>query len=138
MKIVAAALLYCAIVFTVGLALGPIRVLWLEPAIGRVTAEICEAPFLLMAMILASRWIPSVLHLRRDPASLGLMGLGALAVQQGADLAVGVYLRGINPAEQLANYATAAGLIYAGLLAAFAAMPILLNRGSTEPARPPR
>ncbi|MGB8402100.1 MAG: hypothetical protein WCE35_25260 [Bradyrhizobium sp.] len=133
MRIVAAALLYSAIVFAVGLALGPIRVLWLEPAVGRVLAEICEAPFLLIAMVFASRWVPSVLHLRRDLASLGMMGLGALAIQQGADLAVGIYLRGINPAEQLANYATGAGLIYAGLLLVFAAMPILVSR-DTAPA----
>jgi hypothetical protein len=128
MKIVAAALLYSAMVFTVGLALGPIRVFWFEPAIGRVLAELCEAPFLLVAMVFTSRWVPSVLHLRRDLASLGSMGLGALAIQQGADLAVGVYLRGIKPAEQLANFATVPGLIYAGLLVVFAAMPILSNR----------
>jgi hypothetical protein len=88
-------------------------------------------------MVFASRWGPSVLHLRRDLASLGMMGLGALAIQQGADLAVGVYLRGFKPAEQLANYATAAGLIYAGLLLAFAAMPILVSR-DTAPADPRR
>lgn len=129
MRVAAAALLYCAIVFAVGLALGPIRVLWLEPKLGEVLAELCEAPFLLAAMVLASRWVPQVLRLRRDLASLGLMGVGALAIQQGADLAVGVYLRGIAPADQLAHFATAAGLIYAGLLVAFAAMPILLNRG---------
>jgi hypothetical protein len=122
-------------VFAVGLALGPIRVFWLEPAIGRVLAELCEAPFLLVAMILASRRVPSVLHLRRDLASLGLMGLGAVAIQQGADLAVGVYLRGIQPVEQLANFATVPGLIYAGLLLVFAAMPILSNLGPT-PAKP--
>jgi hypothetical protein len=135
MRVVAAALLHCAIVFAVGLGLGPIRVLWLEPTIGPIVAEICEAPFLLAAMVFASRWVPSVLHLPHDLASLALMGLGALAIQQGADLAVGVYLRGIKPAEQLAHFASGAGLIYAGLLLAFAAMPIVLNR-DTAPASP--
>ncbi len=131
MKIIAAALLYFAIVFTVGLMFGPIRVFWLEPIFGEVLAAICEAPFLVAAMVVASRWIPSVLRVRRDLASMGLVGLGALAIQQGADLAVGVYLRGITPAEQIAHFATGAGLIYAGLLVAFAAMPVLLNRGTT-------
>jgi hypothetical protein len=98
MRVAAAALLHCAIVFAVGLALGPIRVLWPEPKLGEVLAELCEAPFLLAAMAFASRWVPRVLRLRRDLASLGLMGLGALAIQQGADLAVGIYLRGIAPA----------------------------------------
>jgi hypothetical protein len=131
MKIIAAALLYFASVFTVGLMFGPIRVFWLEPIFGEVLATICEAPFLVVAMVVASRWIPSVLGVRRDLTSLGLMGLGALALQQGADLAAGVYLRGITPAEQIAHFATGAGLIYAGLLVAFAAMPVLLNRGAT-------
>jgi hypothetical protein len=132
MKIIAAALLYFAIVFTVGLMFGPIRVFWLEPKIGEVLAAICETPFLVVAMIFASRWIPSVVGVRRDLVSLGLMGLCALAIQQAADLAVGVYLRGITPAEQIAHFATGPGLIYAGLLVAFTAMPILLNRGITR------
>lgn len=132
MKIIAAALLYFAIVFTVGLTFGPVRVLWLEPKIGEVLAAICETPFLVVAMILASQWIPSVVGVRRDLVSLGLMGLGALAIQQAADLAVGVYLRGITPAEQIAHFATGPGLIYAGLLVAFTAMPILLNRGTAR------
>ena len=134
MKIIAAALLYFAVVFTVGLMFGPIRVFWLEPIFGEVLAAIFEAPFLVVAMVVASRWIPSVLRMRRDLASLGLMGLGALAIQQAADLAVGVYLRGITPAEQIAHFATGAGLVYAGLLVAFAAMPVLLNRGTTPAA----
>lgn len=129
MRIAVAALLYSAIVFAVGLTLGPIRVLWLEPRLGPVAAELCEAPFLVAAMILAAWWVPTRLKLCRDPLRLGLVGLGAVAVQQGADLAVGAYLRGITPAEQFAHFATVPGLIYAGLLAAFAAMPLLVNRG---------
>jgi hypothetical protein len=135
MAIVAAALLYFVIVFAAGFVLGPIRVFWLEPQIGRVAAEICEAPLLLVAMIFAARWVPQMLGLRRDAASLGLMGLGALTIQQGADFAVGFYLRGIKPAEQLANFSTAAGLLYLGLLVAFAAMPILLNRNAPPAGR---
>jgi len=79
-------------------------------------------------MALASRWVPEVMHLHHDPVSLGLMGIGALAVQQVTDLTVGFYVRGITLAEQLAHFATAPGLVYAGLLVAFVAMPILLNR----------
>ncbi len=115
--------------------LGTVRVVWLEPQIGRAAAELCEAPFLLVTIVFASRWVPRVLHLRHDLVSLGLMGLGALAILQGVDLAVGVFLRGITPAEQLANFATAAGLIYAGLLIAFAAMPALLSSDTFTAAR---
>jgi hypothetical protein len=52
-KIAAAALLYFLAVFGAGFALGPIRVLWLEPRLGVVAATLCEAPFLLLAMIAA-------------------------------------------------------------------------------------
>jgi hypothetical protein len=128
MAIVAAALLYFGIVFAAGFALGAVRVLWLEPEIGPLAAVLCESPFLVIAMAFAARWVPRALHLRPDLVSLGLMGLGALAVQQVADLAVGVYARGITPAQQLAHFATGPGLVYAGLLVAFVAMPILLNR----------
>ena len=135
MRTAAAALLYFAVVFAVAFLLGTVRVVWLEPQLGRAAAELCEAPFLLVTIALASRWVPRVLQLRHDFVSLGLMGLGALAILQGVDLAVGVYLRGVTPAEQLANFATTAGLIYAGLLIAFAAMPVLLNRDTLTAAR---
>ena len=128
MRTAAGALLYFAVVVAVAFLLGAVRVAWLEPQFGRAAAELCEAPFLLVTIALASRWVPRVLQLRRDLISLGLMGLGALAILQGVDLAVGVYLRGITPAEQLANFATVPGLIYAALLIAFAAMPVLLSR----------
>ena len=135
MRIAAGALLYFAVVFAVAFLLGAVRVAWLEPQIGRAAAELCEAPFLLATIAFASRWVPRVLHLHRDLISLGLMGLGALAILQGVDLAVGVFLRGMAPAEQLANFATAAGLIYAALLIAFAAMPVLLSGDTFTAAR---
>jgi hypothetical protein len=127
MRIAGAALLYFGIAFGTGFVLGPIRVLWLEPQVGPAIAVLCETPFLLAAMALASRWVPSTVHLRRDFPSLALMGIGALALQQVADLAVGIGLRGLSPAEQLAQFATPAGRIYAGALVAFAAMPLLVN-----------
>jgi hypothetical protein len=128
MRIVAAALLYFVIVFGAGFLLGPIRVFWLEPHVGATVAALCEAPFLLVVMVAASRWLPSMLQIEHGVPSLVLMGIGALALQQVADVAVGVGLRGIAFADQLAHFATAAGLIYAGLLLLFAAMPLLVNR----------
>ena len=128
MRIAAAALLYFAIVFGVGFLLGPIRVLWLEPSLGPILATACEAPFLLAAIVAAARWVPRVTRLSRASTSLGLVGLGALLLQQMADFAVGIGLRGLTASEQLAHFATPQGLIYAGLLAAFVAMPWLLNR----------
>ena len=109
MRIAAAAALYFAIVFGVGFLLGPIRVLWLEPRLGPTLAVVCEAPFLLAAMMVASRWVPCVVRLRQDLASLALMGGGALVLQQIADFAVGIGLRGISPSEQLAQFGRGLG-----------------------------
>jgi len=127
MRIAAAAVLYFAVVFGVGFLLGPIRVLWLEPKLGPTIAALCEAPFLLIAMAVAARRVPEFVRPRQGWAPLALMGGGALVLQQLADLVVGMSLRGLAPSEQLGHFSTAPGLIYAGLLVAFAGMPIVIN-----------
>jgi len=127
MRIIAAAVLYFLVVFGVGFLLGPIRVFWLEPRFGETLAVLCEAPFLLIAIVLAARWLPSRLRLKADIRSLAGIGLGALFLQQLADFAVGSFLRGVTPAEQITRLARPAGLVYVVLLVMFAAMPILAN-----------
>jgi hypothetical protein len=146
MRIIAAAALYFLIVFGAGFLLGPVRVFWLEPRLGETIAALCEAPFLLVVIILAAQWVPRTLRLRRNMSSLTVMGLGALMFQQLADFAVGTFLRGITPAQQVARLATPAGLIYVALLLAFAAMPAvtdwlqrqLSDRQPTAHGRSPR
>ncbi len=132
MRLAAAAALYFAIVFGVGFLLGPIRVFWLEPWLGKTAAVLCETPFLLVAMIVAARWVPTKVGLRAGLGSLAAMGVGALVVQQIADFAVGIALRGMTASELVANFITPAGVIYAALLLAFAAMPALVNGDRTR------
>jgi hypothetical protein len=126
-RIVITALLYFALVFGAGFVLGPIRVLWLEPRLGAFVATLCEAPFLLAAIVFAARFAPRVAGLNKSPVPMAFVGLIALVLQQAADLAVGVLLRGISVLEILAHFATPEGAIYAILLALFAAMPWLLR-----------
>ena len=57
-----------------------------------------------------------------------LMGIGALLLQQVADLAVGLILRDMSLGEQFAQFASPQGLIYAALLVLFAVMPWLISR----------
>jgi hypothetical protein len=127
-RILAAAVLYFLMVFGVGFALGPIRVLLLEPRLGLLGAVLCEAPLLLAAIIIASRIAPRVLTAAPSWGSLLSIGLIALAMQQVADVVVGVALRGLAASEQIARLATAQGTVYAILLILFAFMPILTNR----------
>lgn len=128
MKILGTALLYFIIVFGVGFLLGPIRVLVLEPRIGTLAAVLCETPFMVGAILVASRVAPRALRLESSKSALLAVGLIALVMQQIADLAVGMTLRGISPSEQFARFATAEGTIYAALLVLFAAMPALANQ----------
>jgi hypothetical protein len=58
MRIIAARALHFLIVFGVGFSLRPIRVLLLEPRLGETIAVLREAPFLLIAMVLAAQWVP--------------------------------------------------------------------------------
>jgi hypothetical protein len=127
-RILGAALLYFVIVFGVGFLLGPIRVLWLEPRIGPFNAVLCEAPFLLAAILVASRISPRLAGLELRTNALLAVGVAALVMQQIADAAVGLGLRSLSLHEQLARFATAEGATYAGLLILFAVMPALTNR----------
>jgi hypothetical protein len=126
-RIIGAAVLYSLIVFGVGFILGPVRVLWLEPLIGRTAATLCEAPLILAAMMFAALWVPSKIGMGADTWSLVNMGLMALGILILADVSVGTAIRGITWTAQFAYFATPAGLIYLGLLAVFALMPALIN-----------
>jgi hypothetical protein len=130
MKILGAAVLYFVIVFGAGFLLGPIRVFLLEPRIGTLAAVLCEAPFLLVAILVGSRVAPGLAQLKLSKSALLAVGLAALVMQQIADVAVGLGLRGMSLAELFARFVTAEGAIYAALLAIFVAMPALVNRTS--------
>lgn len=129
-RILAAATLYFLIVFGVGFALGPIRVLLMEPRLGKLGAVLCEAPFLLAAMVFASGVAPRALTATPSRRSLLSIGFIALALQQLADFIVGMALRGVGPSEQVSRLATAEGAVFAILLVMFALMPLLNNRAA--------
>ena len=127
MRIALAAILYFLALFGAGFVLGPIRVLLLEPRWGAFVAVLCEAPLLLVAMFFAARSVPRLAGLKPEPAALVVLGIVALALQQAADLIVGVELRGLAIAEQFARFLTPEGLVYGVLLVVFASMPLLAN-----------
>src|SRR3984893_18732776 len=74
MRVALAMLFYFGLVFGVGFLLGPIRALWLEPRFGPIIATACEAPFMLLAILVAARWVPRVLNIQRDSKALVLIG----------------------------------------------------------------
>jgi hypothetical protein len=127
MRLMAATLLYFVTVFGAGFLLGAARVLLLEPRLGKTLATLSEAPFLLAVMIFAARASPRSAGLSIELKSMITMGVAALLLQQGADIVVGTVVRGLTPSEQLRNFGTPAGIIYAILLLLFTVMPLLIN-----------
>lgn len=124
-RIGAAAVFYFMVVFGVGLILGPVRVLWLEPWLGPTLSVLCEAPFLLVAMWFAAGAAPRWARMRGAWAAHLGVGLIAVLLQQVADLSVGFGLRGMTLKSQLEYFATPAGVIYLLMLIAFAVAPVV-------------
>lgn len=124
-RVLRAAGLYFAVVFAAGLILGPPRVLWLEPWLGRTLAVLCEAPLLILAMWLGAGVAPKWAGMHEGWPAYLIMGVVALLLQQIADLAVGFGFRGMNLTEQLAYFTTPPGYIYAFTLLLFTLMPII-------------
>src|SRR5579871_1387216 len=92
-RVIAAAASYFAIVYAVGFVLGAIRVLWVAPRLGATWAVLAET----------ARRLPRRFGLRGRPPALVAMGLLALLLQQSADLALGLALRGGTVADALAQ-----------------------------------
>lgn len=133
-RILAAAALYFAAVFAVGLLCGIPRVLWLEPWLGKTVAVALEAPVLIVAMWVGAGVAAHMTDIS-GRAPLLAVGLIALALQQLADLSVGFGLRGMTLADQMAYFTTPPGYIYLLCLALFALMPLVRGgRRSRAPA----
>ena len=124
-RLLRAAAFYFLIVFGAGMALGPIRVLWLEPAVGETLAVAAEAPFLILAMVIGAKVVQGD---ARGWASALAIGVLALVFQQTADLAVGFGLRGMTVQSQLDYFARPAGWIYGACLIAFALTPLIMRK----------
>jgi hypothetical protein len=126
----AAAGLYFSLVFGVGLVLGPVRVLWIEPRLGAALAVVVEAPFLLIAMVVAAALAPRWARVAGDWRSYLAIGVIALLLQQIADLAVGFGLRGMTLTGLFTYFATPAGWAYGAALICFALMPLVVHSRS--------
>lgn len=135
MPVLKPAAIYCALVFGTGFALGTLRVLWLVPRVGTRIAELSESPLMLLATVLAARWVNRHFSAGDRPIeSLGI-GLTALALLLGAEIVLGIALRGASGLEALVNKDPVAGTVYYALLGVFALLPWILARGSARTRR---
>ena len=126
MKSTKAGILYFALVFGAGFALGPIRVLWLVPRVGDRAAELIEAPIMLAVIVLAARAITRRLAVSAAASARLAMGLTGLALMLAAEFGLVLWLRGITLQDYFAGRDPVAALVYYALLGVFALTPLLL------------
>jgi hypothetical protein len=121
---------YFALVFGIGFLLGTVRVLWLVPRVGTRAAELAEMPFMLIATVLAAHW--TIRRFDVPPVRSTRIGVGlvALALLLGAELAVSVGLRGESISEFITARDPVSGTVYFVMLGVFAAMPSLVRQKS--------
>lgn len=120
--------LYFAVVFGTGFVLGPIRMLWLVPRVGARTAELLEAPLMLVAIVFLARW---VVRRCRVPATLAARlrtGLVALALLVVAELSLAFALQGLTPLAYLASRDPVSGPVYLASVLFFAIAPVVVAR----------
>jgi hypothetical protein len=128
MRALKAGLVYFALVFAAGFALGTIRVLLLVPAVGETVAVLTELP-----VMLTISWIGCgfVVARFRVPAVLSdriVMGVFAFALLMIAEIGVAWLLGRRSVSAYLAHYATFSGAVGLAGQLAFAAFPLLQLR----------
>lgn len=127
MRVALAGLLYAALSLVAGVALGPVRVLVLEPRMGPTVATLIEAPLMIVAMFFASRLAIHITAARAQAGSLFAAGMLAFVIVSGADVLVGRSLRGLSIEQQIGNFSSAPGMIYGVLLLILMFMPLAAN-----------
>ena len=129
MQILKAGVLYFALVFGVGFALGTIRTQWVVPRLGTRMAELMETPIMFVITIVAARWIVRrlpVVPTRSSRLGIGCIALGLLLL---AEFTLVLWVRGLSFREYLASRDPLAGTVYYVILVVFALMPLLVARG---------
>jgi len=121
-----AALTYFGAVFAAGFVLGVIRVGLLVPRLGTRTSELIEMPFMVLACLVAARWI----FRRRDLRTSERLTSGgsALALLLAAEFGLAYLLRGQAPMTALLDRDPVSGAAYFAALLLFALMPLLVGR----------
>ena len=107
--------------------LGPIRELWAVPHFGGMAATLSEAVILLIAMIVAARWVIRRVHVPRTLPATIPMGLIAIGLLFRLKSWVSTWVRGLSLGEYLASFVTAPGVISLLMLLLFATMPTLVT-----------
>lgn len=127
MNVLKAALLYVALVFGAGFALGPVRLLWAVPRFGTRTAELMEMPIMLVVTIVAARWV--IRRLGVTPTVRARLGMGcaALGLLLLAEFGFVLRLRELSIQEYFASRDPVSGTAYYLMLGVVAVLPLVLS-----------
>ncbi len=124
MRILRAGFVYFLIVFGAGFALALIRIPFLVPRFGVRTAELIEAPAMLLVILWASRYLARRNAPLGRPARLAA-GCTAFVLLVAAELGVAYFLGARSPSDYLASRDPISGSVYLASLVFFAVAPAL-------------
>ena len=132
MKILKAGLLYFVIVFGTGFVLGIIRTLWLVPRVGTRAAELIEMPLMLIAIILAAKFV--INHYDVKPVPMLRLGIGLLAfvLLVATEFTVVLWVRGLSFGDYQAARDPVSGSVYYVMLLVFLFMPLFVPAKSVS------
>lgn len=133
--VLSSAAAYFGIVFAVGFVLGALRVAFLVPRIGERWAELAEMPLMLVAIVLAARWVVGRSASVMAPRRWLLVGALALLLLLAAEVLLAVVLAGRGIGDYIASRDPVSGTVYLGMLLVYAAMPGLRSLRAAK--RPP-
>lgn len=126
MRAVKAGAIYFALVFAAGFLFGTVRVVWLAPRVGDLSAVALEMPLILLVSWHACRWCLDRFLPAPRPGDLMLMGGSAFVMLMAAELALSTVLFGNSAASFLDALMSPEGLLGLAGQILFAAMPFIL------------
>lgn len=131
-RTIKAGITYFALVFGAGFVLGMIRVPFLVPRLGERVAELVEMPFMLVAILLAARFIIRRFSLPANVLARLGAGFVALGLLVAAEVLLAVALQDRTLGEYVASRDPVSGSVYLAMLALFAVMPLVLARATSS------
>jgi hypothetical protein len=126
MRSVKAGVAYFAIVFGAGFVLGSIRVPFLVPRLGERAAELLEMPIMCAVVVFSARFVVKRFAVAPTIGPRLATGVIALVLLLAAELLLAVALQGRSVGQYIASRDPVSGSVYLGMLALFAAMPLML------------
>ncbi len=120
-----AGVLYFALVFAAGFALGLVRISWAVPRLGTRVAELLEMPIMFVVIIFAARWIVRYLAVPARPPIRIAMGTVGVLLMLVTEFALVPRLRSVSINQYLTSRDRVSVTVYYMMLAVFAVMPVL-------------